>query len=73
MNFSGKQKNLMMTLGFVSDLEQYRCYEDFCALAVEMRAKGLSGKVDFTDYLKNKVFVAVEQAKEKNAEALMAI
>lgn len=72
MNFTSKQKNLMVTLGFVSDREMSICYEGFCEADCEMRANGIPGYGNFTRYLENMVHRASIFAKYKNQQALEA-
>ena len=55
MSFTSAQKNMMITLGFVSDREMSICYEGFCEADCEMRANGIPGYGSFTSYLKGQV------------------
>lgn len=70
MNFTNKQKNLMATLGYVSDREISICYEGFAEAECEMRANGIPGHGNFTRYLEVMVHRAAIFAKYKNQKAL---
>ena len=72
MNFTSKQKNLMATLGYVSDREMSICYEGFAEAECEMRANGIPGYGSFTRYLEGMVRRATLFAKYKNQQALEA-
>lgn len=72
MNFTSKQKNMMVTLGFVSDREMSICYEGFCEADCEMRANGIPGYRNFTQYLEGKVKFATVLANLNIRKALEA-
>lgn len=72
MRFTSKQKNLMVTLGFVSDREMSICYEGFCEADCEMRANGIPGYGSFTQYLEGKVKFATVLANLNLRKALEA-
>ena len=67
--FNAKQTRLMNTLGIVSDKERMETYEAYCEVDCEMRANGCPTG-SFTDYLENKVRVALFIAKRNNEKAL---
>ena len=68
--FNAKQTRLMTTLGIVSDKDRYETYEAYCEVSCEMRANGCPTG-SFTEYLENKVRVALFIAK-RNAEKALA-
>ena len=69
--FTRTQKKMMVTLGIVSDKEQYDFYEAYCEVSCEMRANGM-GASSFTSWLEHKLRVAEYLAKRKMEKALAA-
>lgn len=68
--FNAKQTKLMNTLGIVSDKDRMDMYEAYFEVDCEMRANGCPTGT-FTEYLENKVRVALFIAK-RNQEKAMA-
>ena len=67
--FNAKQNRLLTTLGLVSDKERMDMYEAYCEVDCEMRANGCPTG-SFTDYLENKVRVALFIAQRNASKSL---